>query len=1528
LNALDSGGGSLRQAIIDSNASSDPSNTIQFALSGSGVHTINLLSALPEVTNPVLIDGYSQAGSSANTRDVGDDAVLTIELNGAAAGANANGLIISAANTTVRGLVINRFGHAGVELSGPSATNDIVAGNFIGTNALGTAALRNGQGGGTGGVLLINGANNDLVGGENAPDRNLISGNNGEGVMLLTQDGADTHDNTVENNYIGTNAFGTAALGNLSSGIFVPFSGGNKVEGNLVSGNAGFAGIALGGIQPGGGQFRLGGFVSSVGDGASNIVSANLIGTDATGTAAVANLGYGVSVDGGNQMTIGGTGRGAGNLISGNAREGIHIFDNATNMLVLANRIGTDGSGAAALGNSSDGISITGGATAVTVGGAGGRNLISGNRGNGISITTGATGNVIQGNDIGTDVTGTRALGNRLNGVSVNASGNTVGGTTAGARNVISGNLADGILVISASGSLVEGNYIGTDATGNRALPNQIGVAIFSANNTIGGTEPGAGNVISGNGTGITMIGGVTNNTIQGNRIGTDATGTHSLGNDTGILLDSGANQNLIGGTTPDARNVISGNASYGIFLANSTFNNAVQGNFIGTDVTGTVALGNPRGLMLYNALGTTIGGTDPGAGNLISGNGVGVYLLATNIQVQGNFVGTDITGTRPLGNSFGGITVFGGSNNQIGGTIAGAGNLISGNGNAGVEVDFGPIGTHLQGNYIGTDVTGTAPVGNAEGVLLYGNFTTVGGVEAGASNVISGNLTQGIEIRGNNNTVQGNVIGTTVTGTQALSNQIGVSITGSNNTIGGTADGAGNVISGNLRPGIVVTGPSASGNAIQGNRIGTDVTGTLPLGNGLAGVTLDTATGITINNAPNTLIGGTADGAGNLISGNNSAGVFIEASTTQPLRTLVEGNFIGTDVTGTLSVRNGVVGVNVQSASGNTIGGTTAAARNIISANGGNGVVLATAPSGPVASGNVVEGNYIGTDVTGTLRLGNGTLAFDRHNGVEIDDAVGNVIGGTAPGAGNLISGNGNDGILIRSLIANPHPSGNLVLGNTIGTDVTGSVALGNQGDGVEVLVGSNNTIGGTDAGARNLISGNGASGVEIGGFGGALSSGNLVEGNLIGTDGTGTSRLPNGAGVTISQANANTIGGTSAATRNIISGNGLWGLELFLGASQNSILGNYVGTDVTGTQAVANGLGIELFLANGNFIGGTNTGAGNLISGNAGNGGDGLLIERAIGNFVMGNLIGTDVSGAVALGNAGAGLELAENSAGNIIGGTTAAARNLISANGLDGVLFRVGDGQHNQVQGNYIGTDATGTQALGNGRDGVRIFAAFTNNLIGGTDPGAGNVISGNAEAGILLGFGAAANQVQGNYIGTDGTGTLAVGNGGNGVDVAAGAHDNTIGGTAARAGNVIAFSGNDGVRIDTGTGNAVLHNSIFANAGLGIELVNHGNNDQPAPVLTSAVSGGGSTTIQGTFTGRASTTYRVEFFADLNTPAQGKRFLGAVLVTTDASGMANIALTIGPELDPGTAVTATATDPANNTSPFSNAVVVTR
>jgi Flp pilus assembly protein TadD len=290
---------------------------------------------------------------------------------------------------------------------------------------------------------------------------------------------------------------------------------------------------------------------------------------------------------------------------------------------------------------------------------------------------------------------------------------------------------------------------------------------------------------------------------------------------------------------------------------------------------------------------------------------------------------------------------------------------------------------------------------------------------------------------------------------------------------------------------------------------------------------------------------------------------------------------------------------------------------------------------------------------------------------------------------------------------------------------------------------------------------------------------------------------------------------------------------------------------------------------------------------------------------NLVAGNLIGTDATGLAALGNA-SGIGVGGNY--NTIGGSTAAARNIISANhnpigsaGIDIDDESGTGGRYNLVKGNYVGTDITGTTALGK-QGGILVSIYASHNTIGGTTAAAGNVISGNGHGAIVIANNGTnpssapvGNAVLGNSIGTDPSGTRAVPNGGAGISISA-ANNNTIGGTAPGAGNTIAFNGQSGVFIDSGTGNSILGNSIYANGSPGIYLnsANNANDNQAAPVLTGLAGSAASPAISGTLTSVANTTFRIEFFASPapGDPAntEGKALLGFTYVTTNASGSA--------------------------------------
>ena len=385
--------------------------------------------------------------------------------------------------------------------------------------------------------------------------------------------------------------------------------------------------------------------------------------------------------------------------------------------------------------------------------------------------------------------------------------------------------------------------------------------------------------------------------------------------------------------------------------------------------------------------------------------------------------------------------------------------------------------------------------------------------------------------------------------------------------------------------------------------------------------------------------------------------------------------------------------------------------------------------------------------------------------------------INGFSQGAGIHVTGTG--------------ATGDWIYGNFLGTDPTGTQALPNN-EGVEIDAGATRNLVGTngdgvnDASERNLLSGNLFAGVWITGQG---TSSNAVAGNWIGTDISGSVALNNGTqpvtdslgnvfggGVEISAgASDNRIGtdGNSAddvGERNVIAGSDNDGIDIYgAGTDGNVVAGNFIGTDVTGTQS----LGISndgVLLAEGasfNWIGVNPSGGqaihdeGNLISGN---GNDGVQMSGSASfNVVAGNKIGTDVSGTAALGNSSSGVEVDAGCTGNTIGGTASGAGNVISANGAYGVWITGGGTTQNLVQGNSIGTDITGTAALGNAYSGVQIDSGAANNTIGGTIPADSNVISANQNYGVhITGSGTTGNLVQGNTIGTDITGTVALAN----------------------------------------------------------------------------------------------------------------------------------------------------------------------
>lgn len=397
------------------------------------------------------------------------------------------------------------------------------------------------------------------------------------------------------------------------------------------------------------------------------------------------------------------------------------------------------------------------------------RNVISGNLGDGILV--GGSQNRIAGNYIGVDTSGRIRLANSGNGIKIVGSQNIVG--TNGdlnyddqERNVISGNLGDGILIDSGTQNQISGNYIGVDASGGALVGNGgngvrvVGSSAYPTNNTIGTNsnqvaDADERNVISGNnGDGI-LVDHSHYNRIAGNYIGVDASGRIRLDNaGNGIRLVNGSFSNIIGtngdGTSDNyERNVISGNRGDGI-LIDASYDITIGGNYIGVDASGSAAVPNvangveivntPRGVVSHNVIGVDISaGGVPGGINIISGNGgSGIRLVgASNNFIAGNYIGVDFTGSIALGNHGGGIRLESGSDhNQIGTsaspsfpvTVAQR-NVISGNYSHGVYIEASDF-NGVSGNYIGTDKNGSIPLPNqGNGVWLLTTATNFIGV-------------------------------------------------------------------------------------------------------------------------------------------------------------------------------------------------------------------------------------------------------------------------------------------------------------------------------------------------------------------------------------------------------------------------------------------------------------------------------------------------------------------------------------------------------------------------------------------------------------------------------------------------------------------------------------------------------------------------------------------------------------------------------------------------------------------------------
>ncbi len=1110
----------------------------------------------------VTINGFSGDGidvdSSNNTIQYG---LVGTDPTGTTSVGNGVGILVTGAHNligtdgnggavldNVEGVDIAGNLGPGVWISGSGATGNVIAGDYIGLNFVDLPLANGGDG-----LLIDNGASDNWIGvnsvdsPETVNDGNFIESNVAAGVEIK---GFDTTGNVVAGNTIESNGTDGVLIDNKASGNWV---GANPVDGsettlqdNVISGNTG-DGVEISGM-----------------DTTGNVVAGDYIGTDPSGMHQLPNY-AGIEIDGGASGNLIGSNGDAAvddalerNIISGNLFTGVWITGIDTEKNVVAgNFIGTTVSGNTALGNGSTyvglgdddingGVLIDGGASDNLIGtsghdadDAGERNVISGNVSSGI-ILSGTSGNVVAGNYLGTTASGDGALGNGTYGDGVDlvngSSGNWIGVNSAagpGTENADQGNLISGTnpndgwgvwIDPTSSDNIVAGNLIGTDATGKNSLRNSSGIWINGPSNLVGTTgQDGADdaierNVISGNTQfGVVITGtSATGNVIAGNYIGTTANGDASLANQgDGVVISAGADNNWIGVNpvsggpgNADQRDFISGNQDEGISIQGST-GNVVAGDYIGTNAAGDAALGNGidgvdiRAGASNNWIGVNSvsgGPENTDQRNIISGNGqqgIAIQGVDGNV-VAGDYIGTNACGTAALGNS-NGVDVYGGSSNNwigvnpvLGPENADQGNLLSGNDASGVDLNGG-TGNVVAGNFIGTTASGTGALADGYcGVLVTGGASNdwigVNPVAGGPENAVQGNVISatgyGVYIDGacSDNTIAGNFLGTDASGQNPLGNiQYDIAITGASasayavdNTLG--LPGAGNVIAGGAYSGVRLD--HASGTVIQGNKVGTTA-------DGMSVISSFYYNGIEVVDSPDTLIGGTTPGTGNLISlgtysssgspingsvggfpwGNAGIEILEESSSSfGSAGTLIEGNLIGTNLTGAKVLGNPTFGINLVNSSGITIGGTASGAGNVIAGSSEGGISIL---SGSVSAGlpdvgssdNLIEGNLIGINFDShgepIAGLGNGGTFIPNgyaanEAGIYINDpadpkqtSTGNTIGGLGAGAGNIIANNVGPGVAVVGANAFDNP----ILGNPIYGNSGLGIDLGDDG-------------------------------------------------------------------------------------------------------------------------------------------------------------------------------------------------------------------------------------------------------------------------------------------------------------------------------------------------------------------------------------------------------------------------------------------------------------------------------------------------
>ncbi|MFO7889579.1 MAG: right-handed parallel beta-helix repeat-containing protein [bacterium] len=1302
-------------------------------------------------------------------------------------------------NTIGPGNVISGNKSCGISISSSGSDSTIIVGNYIGTDVSGTVRMNSQRMG----IYIFNKVQHTMIGGSNAGERNVICGHEYSGIEIT---GDSTNNNIIKGNYIGINAAGTDTIGNGRGIWLLDGAQYNQVgPGNIISGNDG-NGIE---IEDEGTE--------------SNTVIGNIIGPDPEGNMSWGNKSDGVRIEGkASKNIIGGNLAEMRNIISGNKQDGIKIYGVSTDSnYIWGNYIGTDVSGTSPVPNENYGIGVMYGSKGNMIGGEGeGKgNLISGNDNAGICLYGENTeNNKIINNLIGTDVTGELPLKNGNDGVSI---GGGPKSNRIGPYNIIAFNEWHGV------------DIWGEESTGNTITHNSIhSNGYVGINNTNGGnTElepPEITSISSVSGTAVpnTLVeifsgpddeGKIFEDSVRADGSGNfywpdspqgpwvTATATDASGNTSEfsqpVLLG-----NIIVTTTADTGE---GSLRSAIELANqSSGQDSIHFNIPTSDegFNGTVWIIRPQSQLPSLDEGVVIDGftqtnnqgdvNEAGPEIVLNGRDVEEYTNGFNIYSSENII------TGLVINGFNGSGIYIGTSNA-------RNNLIS-------------------SNYIGTTSTGDDTLGNGDGIYLSQevSHTLIGGYEPGSRNLISGNHDDGIVITGDSNTVVNNYIGLDVTGIRRVANEgdgIFIYAGAQNNQIGGADEFEKNIISGNKRNGIYISGEATNYNKIQGNYIGLNAAGDDTISNN---------SGINISSNHN-LIGGVAETEGNIISGNEGYGIYFYSADSNE----VFGNIVGTTIDIDTLGGNGASGIYLYNSSCNSIGGEDMDHRNIIVNNKYKGIVL----TGSSSVYNMISGNFIGTDTQEEKDLSNGAEGIYIGSGAS-DNRVGPF---------NVIAFNYKEGVIVRN-------------SNTIGNTITRNSIFSNKEMGINLESESNQNIdkpviqvNGNVSGTApalstvEIFSGPDDEGKDFLGSAEADETGNFIwEGTPSGsyvtataTDTAGNTSEFSGAWLledivvtTTADTGQGSLRRAINQSNSTVQSDTIWfnipesdenfdgtvwriapqtalpeltgGGTIIYGVSQKD---NQRDTNTEGPEILLDGSEITEYCHGLEISSSHNEICGLVVSGFSGNG---LRLDRdeAVYNHIYSNYIGTTPTGNDTLRN-GIGIQILYDSDRNRIGGAGPDSMNVVSGNYGNGIYIHGADS--NVVIGNIIGLSASGDKALENGSGGIEIGYGSTYNRIGGSSVRERNIISGNHFNGVNIeDEGTDYNKVMGNFIGLGSDGVTDLGNGYRGIEIKAGASNNTIGGNAYTERNCISGNEREGIRIysENTTHNHILGNYI--------------------------------------------------------------------------------------------------------------------